>query len=167
MYRYDFTPTVEEKSAVLRMFSRDLVIPNNFISIEHYKTKTNPQTTQFCDKLCVDDSLALLLGKWTRLSLSQNDSEPDSTFSSFIDSTICSNNEDELIAESTYKKKSMPTLVLPEPKNETNKNTTDIVITNMDEDSLLNITYSSITSNTSTEILLSESNNKNSQSEGK
>jgi len=164
LYRYDFTPTEEEKSVVLKMFSNDLVIPKNFISIEHYKTKTNPQTTQFCDKLCVDDSLALLLGQWTHLSLSQNDPEPDSTFSSFINSTVCSNNEDEVI-NNTSEKKPMSILVLPEPKNDTTRDTT---FTDTDENSLLNTTCSSITPNTSIEVSINASNdNKNGESEGK
>lgn len=141
-----------------------MVIPKNFVSIEHYKTKTNPQTTQFCDKLCVDDSLALLLGQWTRLSLSQNDPEPNSTFSSFINSTVCSNNESELL-DNTSEEKPMSILVLPEPKNDTTRDTT---FTDTDENSLLNTTCSLITPNTSTEALINESNDsKNGQSEGK
>lgn len=120
VYRFDFTPTEEEKTAVLKMFSNDLIIPKNFVSLENYKTKTNPQTTKFCNQLCVDDPLALVLGQWpgTGTTLFQSDSEIDSTFSSFVNSTVCSNNEDESL-DKTSEKLNMSLLMLPEPKNDT------------------------------------------------
>lgn len=118
IFRYDFTPTEDEKTAVLKMFKNDLIIPKNFISLENYKTKTNPQTTMFCDKLFVDDPLALVLGQWPRSNLSCNEKEIDSTFSSFVNSTVCSINEDNLIDKSS-EKLSMSPFILPEPKNDT------------------------------------------------
>lgn len=151
IFRYNFTPTDEEKTSVLKMFSNDLTIPNNFIGLENYKTKTNPQTTEFCDKLCVDDPLALLLGQWTRSSLSHNDKETDITYTSFIDSTICSNNEDELV-DNTSEKLPMSPFVLPEPKNDT-------TLIESEKTSLFNISSDLIT-NTSTEELQNEETNK-------
>lgn len=100
------------------MFSNNLIIPKNFISFENYKTKTNPQTTKFCNQLCMDDPLALVLGQWPQTTLLQSDSEIDSTFSSFVNSTICSNNEDESL-DKTPEKSNTSLLLLPEPKNDT------------------------------------------------
>jgi len=100
------------------MFKSDLIIPKNFISLENYKTKTNPQTTTFCNKLFVDDPLALVLGQWPRSTLSNNEQEMDSTFSSFINSTVCSDNEDKLVDKSS-EELSISHLILPEPKNDT------------------------------------------------
>lgn len=131
------------------MFSNDLVIPKNFVSLETYKTKTNPQTTTFCDKLCVDDPLALLLGKWSRASLSHTEPEMDSTFSSFINSTICSNNENESI-DNTTEKISMSPFILPEPKN-------DATYMDAEKNVSSNNDFSSFnTSNTSSEELVNE-----------
>ncbi|XP_022179807.1 lariat debranching enzyme [Myzus persicae] len=141
--RYDFTPTEEEKTAVLNMFSHDLRIPNNFITLENYRSKTNPQTTTFCDKLSIDDPLALLLGQWSRSNLTENEPEMDSTFSSFVNSTVCSNNEDELI-DKTSEKLPMSPFVLPEPKN-------DSTCSNINDNSFLDNCSSITMSNTSTE----------------
>lgn len=141
------------------MFSNDLMIPKNFVGLDKYKTKTNPQTTQFCDKLCVDDPLALVLGQWSRSSLSQNDPETDSTFSSFINSTMCLNNEDEL-KDNSSEKLCMPLLVLPEPKNTT--------LTDTDENILLDTTSNIITPTSSIDELQSQNSNaKNDQPESK
>lgn len=136
------------------MFSNDLIIPTNFISLENYKTKTNPQTTTFCDKLRLDDPLALVLGHWSRSSLSLDEQIMDSTFSSFVNSTLCSNDEDEVI-DTSSEKSSMSPFVLPEPKNDT-------IYTDTDDNSDLNIS-SFITSNSLTE----ECNEKIDQPHGK
>lgn len=156
MFRYNFTPTDEEKTSVLEMFSNNLTIPKNFVSLENYKSKTNPQTTQFCDKLCVDDPLALLLGKWTRSSLSNNDPEADNTFSSFVNSTVCSNNEDDFIDHNSEK---LPSFVLPEPKNDT-------TYTDLDKSTLFDITSSSIPDTSSEEPKSEETNEEMHQLEG-
>lgn len=125
------------------MFSHDLSIPNNFVTLENYKSKTNPQTTTFCEKLCIDDPLALLLGQWSLSNLTENEPEMDSTFSSFVNSTVCSINEDELI-DKTSEKLPMSPFVLPEPKN-------DSTCSNINENSFLNNCSSIIMPNTSTE----------------
>jgi len=137
------------------MFSNDLKIPNNFISLKNYKSKTNPQTTAFCEKLCIDDPLALLLGQWSHSDLTENEHEMDSTFSSFINSTVCSNNEEELI-DKTSEKLPMSPFVLPEPKN-------DSTCSNTNDNSILNNCPSLIKPNTSTEV----SDEQNQQSQGK
>jgi len=138
------------------MFSHDLRIPNNFITLENYKSKTNPQTTTFCEKLCIDDPLALLIGQWSRSSLTVNEPENmDSTFPSFVNSTVCSINEDELL-DKTSEKIPISPFVLPEPKN-------DSTCSNIDENSFMNNCSSIIMPNTSTE----ESHEDVHQSQGK
>lgn len=143
------------------MFSNDLVIPKNFVSLETYKTKTNPQTTTFCDKLCVDDPLALLLGKWPRSSLSHSEQEMNSTFSSFVNSTVCSNNENESI-DNTPEKLTMSPFILPEPKNN------DTTYIDAEKNVSSNNGFSSFNlSNTSEELANEVSTETNHQSPGK
>jgi len=127
------------------MFSHDLRIPNNFITLENYKSKTNPQTTNFCEKLYIDDPLALLLGQWSRSNLTENEHEMDSTFSSFVNSTVCSNNDDEIEdTEKSSEKLPMSPFILPEPKN-------DSTYSNINENSFLNNCSSTTVPNTSIE----------------
>ncbi|XP_069688037.1 lariat debranching enzyme [Periplaneta americana] len=80
--RWNFTPTKEEMDFIRLKFNGDLIIPHNFTqttlafepnncdssdSNGHHsfsgqaKAKINPQTMLFCDKLSVDDPMALLL----------------------------------------------------------------------------------------------------------
>ncbi|VVC28865.1 Calcineurin-like phosphoesterase domain, ApaH type,Lariat debranching enzyme, C-terminal,Metallo- [Cinara cedri] len=155
--RYDFTPTDEEKTTVLKMFSNNLIISNNFIKLGNYKTKTNPQTTKFCNTLRVDDPFALVLGHWPGYSLffdkqEDEDSVTDSTYSSFLNSTVCSNNDNEL--NETIETTPKTQFVLPEPKNDT-------VDINTDGESLLN-NFNIATANISTdESKYEDSNIKN------
>uniref|UniRef100_A0A1A9X0H3 Lariat debranching enzyme C-terminal domain-containing protein n=1 Tax=Glossina brevipalpis TaxID=37001 RepID=A0A1A9X0H3_9MUSC len=77
--RYNFTPTAEEMSEVLKKFENVLKIPENFCrTVEPHdpkrnfkthqyvqpKSQINPQSLQFCDTLGIDDplSLAMLIG---------------------------------------------------------------------------------------------------------
>uniref|UniRef100_A0A1B0G3Y7 Lariat debranching enzyme C-terminal domain-containing protein n=1 Tax=Glossina morsitans morsitans TaxID=37546 RepID=A0A1B0G3Y7_GLOMM len=77
--RYNFTPTDEEMSEVLKKFENVLKIPENFCrTVEPYdpkrnfktsqhvqpKSQINPQSLQFCDTLGIDDplTLAMLIG---------------------------------------------------------------------------------------------------------
>ncbi|XP_058831908.1 lariat debranching enzyme isoform X2 [Topomyia yanbarensis] len=74
--RFNFTPSEEEKKAVLERFQNNLQIPRNFSRIsEPYnsaagiamdlidqpKAFLNPQTTEFCDRLNIDDPLQLAM----------------------------------------------------------------------------------------------------------
>ncbi|XP_021697696.1 lariat debranching enzyme [Aedes aegypti] len=74
--RFKFTPTEAEKQMILERFQNDLRIPQNFTRIvEPYnpamkqdmdlvgqpKAFLNPQTTEFCDKLKIDDPLRLVM----------------------------------------------------------------------------------------------------------
>jgi lariat debranching enzyme len=75
--RWNFTPTEEEKQAILKKFEGDLKIPKNFVrtvppfnpAVESLddlkytdlpKPQVNDQTTIFCEKLGVDDPIYLM-----------------------------------------------------------------------------------------------------------
>lgn len=72
--RFDFTPTEEEKASVAERFSGVLSIPENFVptvtplnsdtdqrAFNQPSAQINPQTTQFCDTLGIDDPLRLIM----------------------------------------------------------------------------------------------------------
>ena len=75
--RWDFFPTEEELESVAKIFNNDFKIPLNFTPTAepfkprpHYlrgavqpKQQINPQTSQLCEKLGIDDPVALLIGK--------------------------------------------------------------------------------------------------------
>lgn len=96
--RYEFKPTKEEMDAVLRKLNGDLKIPKNFVQTapaynpqrdgrnfrnlsERISVELNPQTTDFCAKLGLDDPLFLAAKfkkidlKTSTLNLNQNDKE--------------------------------------------------------------------------------------------
>lgn len=72
--RWDFRPTDDEKNSILNQLNGDLVIPNNFERttppydpnrrppMTHQpKPVQNPQTTDFCNRLNIDDPLTLVV----------------------------------------------------------------------------------------------------------
>ena len=75
--RWDFYPNEDEMEQVKIIFDNDYKIPSNFSpTAEPFKPRPNynrnaqqaqpqlnPQTTQFCEKLCIDDPLEKLIGK--------------------------------------------------------------------------------------------------------
>jgi lariat debranching enzyme len=82
-HRWDFVPTKEEMDFVQKKFGGSFVVPHNFTRTvaafesnghndssnssrysytERPAARTNPQTTEFCERLGVDDPMALLLG---------------------------------------------------------------------------------------------------------
>ena len=75
--RWDFYPNEEEIEQVKTIFDNDYKIPSNFLpTAEPFKPRPNynrnaqqsqpqlnPQTTQFCEKLGIDDPLEKLIGK--------------------------------------------------------------------------------------------------------
>jgi len=72
--RWEFTPTAEEKDFVLRKMGADLNIPLNFAktTFAHEETSSyehqvcamlNPQTVEFCERLGIDDPIALIIEK--------------------------------------------------------------------------------------------------------
>lgn len=85
--RWDFRPTKEEMDFVKEKFGGNLVIPQNFTQTvapfernDHSgsaggrqpQAQINPQTMAFCDRLCIDDPMGLLLN-------SQSDSSSESS----------------------------------------------------------------------------------------
>jgi hypothetical protein len=88
MQRFDFRPTEEEMNAVLKRFNNDLTIPANFTQTrvaydpqrdgrnfrnlnERIIVDLNPQTTDFCVKLGVDDPL-FLVAKFAGIELTNS-----------------------------------------------------------------------------------------------
>ena len=86
VHRWDFVPTKEEMDFVQKKFGGNFLIPHNFTrTVAAYELKnrndssnrnryscteqpparTNLQTTEFCERLSVDDPMALLLSSST------------------------------------------------------------------------------------------------------
>lgn len=140
--RWDFKPTEAEKKSVLSKLDGSLEIPESFIrtaapfSTESPQTKSsltltiNKQTTEFCDKLGIDDPSALLIilkgGK-----IEEQDTYHDSLLErSVIDedfvgesdvSTINNKSMDNLTCDTSFKCDSPPIISSPieEKKEET------------------------------------------------
>lgn len=83
--RFEFTPTQDEKDAVLKKFNGDLTIPKNFTQTvqaydpnrdgknfkflnERVVIELNPQTTEFCARLGIDDPL-FIAAKFSKIDL--------------------------------------------------------------------------------------------------
>ncbi|XP_057339756.1 lariat debranching enzyme [Microplitis mediator] len=63
--RWNFTPTEIEKNIVIKKFGNDLTVPINFdkkvvMQSSNINLSVNNQTTEFCDKLGIDDPCVLL-----------------------------------------------------------------------------------------------------------
>lgn len=77
LIRWEFYPNEEEMEEIKGIFNDDYKIPSNFVqSVEPFKPRPNynrnarqaepqlnPQTTDFCEKLGIDDPLEKLVGK--------------------------------------------------------------------------------------------------------
>ncbi|XP_043476735.1 lariat debranching enzyme [Leptopilina heterotoma] len=87
--RWIYTPTDEERDIILGKMNSDLKVPLNFVKTEEPynpqtspihsekpRFQTNPQTTEFCNKLGIDDPLGLL-----QLLLGIKEDKRDSSFS--------------------------------------------------------------------------------------
>ncbi|KAL9700669.1 hypothetical protein quinque_004110 [Culex quinquefasciatus] len=137
--RFNFTPTEEEKNAILERFQNDLRIPQNFTRIaepynpsagtdfdlvEQPKAFINPQTTEFCNKLNLDDplQLAMLMTGHSLNTSTYVDQGPTPNTSA----TSPERNEDEVPLEDSNSSDDEPTThflsraplasVLPKPK---------------------------------------------------
>ncbi|XP_063984730.1 lariat debranching enzyme [Diachasmimorpha longicaudata] len=122
--RWNFTPSESEKENVLRRFGGCLRVPENFErTTEAYnpesnqknnkqlKFRLNKQTSEFCDKLGVDDPPSLLLimsgGEGRTESPKQDvsgDFDNNSTFQDSIDYDSVIRDEDEGLVESEKEK---------------------------------------------------------------
>lgn len=129
--RWNFTPTPEEMDAVLKKFNGNLKIPDNFVrtaasynpmvdSLRGWKNldiqgEINPQTTEFCEKLGIDDPMYLALsfaGKdmsQSSFNVSQGDPPLDSSLN---DSFNLSTSE----ADVSFGKRAPLASFLPKPK---------------------------------------------------
>lgn len=128
-FRWQFTPTDEEKSKTLMRFSNNLVVPSNFTkTAEGYNPRNsrsrharqpsaqiNNQTVEFCNKLEVDDPLVLLNAFSTNIGLKEEDGLTASESQEDLPST---EDEEESDAYETFNKitPSKLSLTLPKPK---------------------------------------------------
>ncbi|XP_042863744.1 lariat debranching enzyme-like [Penaeus japonicus] len=115
--RYQFTPSKEEIEETIQLMGCDLRIPLDFVpTAQSYESSQgkprmeqvhmpqpllNPQTIAFCDKLGLDDPLAILLGAKRKAQSSPKLSPPsrslnDSELNITLDSSKISNNPDEV-----------------------------------------------------------------------
>ncbi|XP_050526896.1 uncharacterized protein LOC126897389 [Daktulosphaira vitifoliae] len=135
--RYDFSPSPQERSAVLGLFDDgSLAIPENFVSNDAYRrgvgvgaaaaATTNPQTEAFCRLLGVDDPLALVLGGRRRAE-SGGPTAADRLFAAFDDDYSMIPDDDDDYSKNpddddgdgvVVVQRNSTSLVLPEPKND-------------------------------------------------
>lgn len=123
-----FTPTSEEMDLIKSKFNNDLRIPENFVitanghkggvinrSGKQPNAQCNPQTRTFCEKLGIDDPLALILknSNDSVSSLLEESNIDDSENTSFIDDLDVSNRSGDSTVSSIRTKMS-----LPEPKSD-------------------------------------------------
>ncbi|KAK8746073.1 hypothetical protein OTU49_017251 [Cherax quadricarinatus] len=115
--RYQFTPTKEEIQETIQMMNGNLVIPKKFTSTAETYNKNkgkprmdlihmpqpclNPQTTVFCDRLGLDDPMALLLGGKRKALISPKINSPnprlnDSELNITLETSKLSHSPDEV-----------------------------------------------------------------------
>ncbi|XP_055376896.1 lariat debranching enzyme [Condylostylus longicornis] len=141
--RFDFSPTEEEMEMILKKFNHNLEIPQNFCkTVEPYdpndnnygsqqpKAQINPQTTQFCELLGIDDplSLAMLLSghELSHSTILDESITSDLNNSSFIMDQSDHSEQNLSLESSPLKRKSM---FLPNPKE-----SEEIAISDNDEE---------------------------------
>lgn len=158
--RFNFTPTAEEKEAVLQKFQNDLRIPLNFTRIvepynpsmevdfdliEQPKAFMNPQTTEFCDRLNIDDPLRLaMLMTGHALNASNyvdHNAQNDSVNSErnddelHLDDHSSSNDDEKGYSDIPFQSRAPLASVLPKPKWRHDSTTTEDAST-LEESSL-------------------------------
>lgn len=126
IFRFNFTPTEEEKDTILSKFDNNLVVPLNFKqtvpghsdindSSKFEDVKLNSQTQLFCRKLCIHDPIELILQNTTSKSINSS-CIIDLNATSFInDSDILDTEYDSELDSSFIINRSFK-MNLPEPK---------------------------------------------------
>lgn len=114
--RWIFTPSVEEKTKVLKKFNCNLEIPLNFMqtakaynpdasdtSFESPKLLINNQTTQFCNTLGIDDPSVLLQLMCNSKEFKSNESLLETSYEQISDSNeISVSYEEDNVLNSTF-----------------------------------------------------------------
>lgn len=131
LLRWNFTPNDDEKMEIFKKFNENLVIPKNFSqTAKGYNAEdpkksyvlqasavVNPQTTQLCDLLDLDDPVERLKGLNVSSSLSFSEQQDSSlNCTSFVDDTDVSTSEIDLSQGEDNSSFRRTSLVLPEPK---------------------------------------------------
>lgn len=135
-YRYDFTPTEEEKSHVIARFNGNLIVPKTcYLTASVYNPNTsskkpkqpepvlNPQTVTFCELLAVDDPITQVCkNEGVELNVSV---DLNSTIS-FIDDTLDSANCSITSSQNSTPMKKLSSFNLPDPKLDESDSSEDI-----------------------------------------
>nr|SVE72953.1 EOG090X06RW [Ceriodaphnia reticulata] len=136
--RWDFHPTEEEIEKVNSVFGNDYKIPSNFVAtVEAFKPRPNynrnayqsqpqlnPQTTQFCEKLGIDDPLEKLIGKPIVLTTPvvnpdeiELDDEEEDSFDDHSNEVVAIESNDLFFVDTKPQKRNK--MSLPQPQNKT------------------------------------------------
>lgn len=135
--RFEFTPTEEELDETRKKFIEGLTVPKNFTAIvkpynphSSYdqsqgqpKSLINPQTSQFCEQLQIDDPLVLAMSQ-SGLELNYSDISLNLSSASEANTTFNNSNVTDGDFSTPLKRKS---LSLPDPSFENDSNA-DVVI---------------------------------------
>lgn len=141
--RFEFTPEEEELEGVKKKFKDGLKIPENFVAIvdaynpdnsfdrsqEQPKSMINPQTTQFCEILGIDDPLVLAMSQ-SGLELNYSDSNLDVSGTSEANTTFNNSllSDGDFCSPLKRKSLSLPDPVSAEPLSEKDDPVPDVVI---------------------------------------
>nr|SVE79507.1 EOG090X06RW [Daphnia magna]SVE81333.1 EOG090X06RW [Daphnia magna]SVE83087.1 EOG090X06RW [Daphnia magna] len=137
--RWEFYPSEEEIEEVKTIFNGDYKIPSNFLqTAEPFKPRPNynrnarqaeaqlnPQTTEFCEKLGIDDPLEKLIGKPIMLSapvvnpdeIALEDDDEEEQLGDQSEESACHESNDLFFVDTKPQKRSK--MSLPQPQNET------------------------------------------------
>lgn len=149
-YRWDFTPTDQEKEDTRQRFKDTFVVPLNFIrTSEPYnesaqstgyasqpKAQLNPQTTTFCDTLGIDDPVGVLMlmrGEELNHSTYSDNLSSNNLNDSLNESSLTSISSFNTTSELTPQKKRTEFL-LPDPHNLSHGNPDELEIDEDDTD---------------------------------
>lgn len=143
--RWIFTPTQDEMNLIKEKFGNNFVIPQNFVKTapghtggvinrngKQSQAQCNPQTRSFCEKLGIDDPLALILTESNHSvsSLLEESNIDDSDNTSFTDDLDVTNRSVDSVNSSMRTR-----LSLPEPKSDNyDSSICDISLTDLKEE---------------------------------